>query len=166
MFGLTILGIFHTVISLIAVVCGAISLVKYHEISSKSIVGKIYIYTTIIVCITGFGIFQHGGFGVAHALGIVTLIVLAIAIVTAQINSLFGMLSPYISTIAFSMTFLFHLIPAINETMTRLPYGNPIAISPEDPIIKPFIGICFLLFIVGAVFQVIDIKKKKKQENL
>ncbi len=34
---------------------------------------------TILTCVTGFGIFQHGGFGKAHMLGIITLVVLAIA---------------------------------------------------------------------------------------
>jgi len=37
---------------------------------------------TAITSPTGFGIFQHGGFGKPHVLGIVTLLVLAIAAVT------------------------------------------------------------------------------------
>ena len=41
---------------------------------------------TAITSPTGFGIFQHGGFGEPHVLGIVTLLVLAIAAVTGKSN--------------------------------------------------------------------------------
>jgi hypothetical protein len=37
----------------------------------------VYIWTTVLTCLTGFGIFQHGGFGKPHALGVITLLVLA-----------------------------------------------------------------------------------------
>jgi hypothetical protein len=157
MYGLTILGIFHTAISLIAVASGAISLIKKRKINGDTTLDKIYIITTVIVCLTGFGIFQHNGFGVAHVLGIITLIVLGIALFAHRLKK------TYIATVAFSMTFLLHLIPAINETMTRLPYGAPMAKSPDDPRIKMFIGICFILFLIGATLQVISIKKTKSK---
>jgi hypothetical protein len=43
------------------------------EITHRNDLGKVYIATTVITCITGFGIFQHGGFGKPHALGVITL---------------------------------------------------------------------------------------------
>src|SRR2546427_11851731 len=68
-FHLTPLGTFHTAISLIAVVAGVIACVRDKEISPKNLVGRIYVTTTVITCLTGFGIFQHGGFGKPHVLG-------------------------------------------------------------------------------------------------
>ena len=70
MLGLTPFGTFHTAISLIAVAAGLIALVRDQEISPKNRVGKIYVLTTIMTCLTGFGIFHHGGFGKPHVLGI------------------------------------------------------------------------------------------------
>ena len=35
-----------------------------------------FFWGTVITCLTGFGIFRHGGFGNPHVLGVVTLIVL------------------------------------------------------------------------------------------
>ena len=160
MFGLTYLGIGHTLISLIALVSGLILLIRDGAISWKSMTGKIYVITTIIVCITGFGIFQHGGFGKAHALGIITLIVLAVALIAGGKNQPFGKASKYIETVCFSATFFFHLIPTIAETTTRLPLGAPIAASPDDPRIQLASGICFLLFIVGAIAQVLRLRNK------
>src|SRR5256885_15361309 len=80
MFGLTPLGTFHTAISLIAVVAGFIALARDREISTRSAAGAVFFWGTVITCLTGFGIFQHGGFGKPHVLGIVTLIVLGGAV--------------------------------------------------------------------------------------
>src|SRR5213594_4539785 len=97
-FHLTPLGTFHTAISLIAVVAGVIAFVRDKEISPKNLVGRIYVTTTVITCLTGFGIFQHGGFGKPHVLGIVTLIVLGVA-VAAERGSAFGRVSRYVATL-------------------------------------------------------------------
>ncbi len=150
---LTPLGTFHTLVSLIAVVAGFISLFRYKDISLSNTVGKVYVITTVIVCVTGFGIFQHGGFGKPHALGILTLLVLAVA-ATAEYSALFGRLSPYVRTLGYSATFLFHWIPAITETSTRLPIGAPLVASPDAPALQAATGFLVLLFLIGAALQV------------
>lgn len=151
MFGLTPLGILHTLISLVAVAAGAFALIRDGKISWRNGTGKIYVITTIITCLTGFGIFQHGGFGKPHALGVITL--LALGVVYAANRKRFGKTSPYVETIGYSLTFFFHIVPAITESATRLPLDAPLASTPEDPRIKLAIGICFVLFLIGALFQ-------------
>ncbi len=158
MFGLTQLGVFHTVISLIAVAAGAFALIRDKKIMWDNQIGKVYIISTIVVCLTGFGIFQHGGFGKPHVLGIITLMVLAIAFAAGKKTMLFGKRSPYIETVCYSMTFFFHIVPGITETVTRLPLDAPLASSPDDPRIQMAIGICFVLFVIGAVLQARRIK--------
>ncbi|MDX2190897.1 MAG: hypothetical protein SFY32_13645 [Bacteroidota bacterium] len=165
MFGLTYLGIFHTLISLVALGSGATVLFQEKRISFATFVGKIYIFTTIITCLTGFGIYQHGGFGVAHILGIVTLLVLGFAIYVEIGNQPFGAISAYIEAIAYSFTFFLHLIPGVNETLSRLPLDNPIATGPDDPKVKMAIGVCFVLFLNGVILQVIMIKNKLKNKS-
>ena len=157
-YGLTSLGVFHTAISLIAVAAGAFALIRDKKITWDNTVGKVYIISTVIVCLTGFGIFQHGGFGKPHALGVITLVVLAIAFAAGK-KTLFGRYSPYIETVSFSMTFFFHIVPAITETATRLPRDAPLASSPDDPNIQMAIGICFVLFAIGAVLQARSLRK-------
>jgi uncharacterized membrane protein len=130
--GLTSFGIFHTSISLIAVAAGLVALIQDKEISPRRISGKIYVVMTIITCLTGFGIFQHGGFGKPHALGVLTLAVLGVA-AAAGCTKVFGRLSPYVETVSLSLTFLFHMIPAVTEVVTRLPTGAPLLASAEAP---------------------------------
>jgi uncharacterized membrane protein len=154
MFGLTSLGIIHTIISLVAVAAGAIALIRDGKIMWENMLGKIYVITTVLVCLTSFGIFQHGGFGKPHTLGVITLVVLAVVFLSREKNDIFEKLTPYVITVGLSMTFFFHLVPAITETATRLPLDAPLASSPDDPNIQMAVGICFVLFVVGAVLQV------------
>jgi uncharacterized membrane protein len=160
MFGLTPLGIIHTAISLVAVATGAIALIRDRKISWNNSVGRIYVITTVITCVTGFGIFQHGGFGKPHVLGIITLLVLGLALTAGKSSKPFGRLSPYIETVAYSMTFFFHLIPGITESTTRLPVGAPLATGPDDPHIQAAVGVCFILFLIGATLQVIKLRAR------
>lgn len=162
MFGLTTLGVFHTAISLIAVAAGLIALVRDREISPTNLIGKIYVLTTVITCLTGFGIFQHGGFCKPHVLGIITLVVLGIAYM-ARTTTWFGRASQSIETVAYSMTFFFHTIPGITETTTRLPLGAPLVADREAPVLQAAIGVSFTVFLIGAVLQVRNLRNKRRQ---
>ena len=117
MFGLTSLGTVHTLISIVAVIAGIVALVRDGRITYGNTIGKWYVWTTVLTCVTGFGIFQHGGFGKPHALGVITLLVLGLALVAAR-TSLFGRFSRYVEVVSYSATFLFHWIPAITDVCT------------------------------------------------
>ena len=153
MLGLTPLGTIHAAISLVAVAAALIAFFRDKEILARTTLGKVYITTTVLTCLTGFGIFQHGGFGKPHALGVITLLVLLLAAVAGR-TKLLGRASPYVETVSYSATFLFHLIPGITETSTRLPPGAPLLASAEAPELKVATGVLFALFFLGAVLQV------------
>ena len=152
-YGLTQLGVIHTAISLIAVAAGLIALIRDKEISPRNTLGKVYVTTTVLVCLTGFGIFQHGGFGKPYVPGIITLVVLGVAYV-AGYTQLYGRASPYIEPLSYSATFLFHLIPGITETTTRLPLGAPLLPNPEAPALQAATAVLGVLFLIGAALQV------------
>ena len=152
-YGLTPLGVVHTVISLVAVAAGAIAFFRYGRISPAHTVGKVYIITTILTCLSALGIFQHGGFGKPHVLAIITLVVLALAAVAGR-TALFGRASAYVETISYTVTFLFHMIPAVTETSTRLPLGAPLLASADAPELQKAAGVLLLLFLLGAAWQV------------
>jgi len=153
MLGLTPLGAFHTAVSLIAVGSGLMALFRDKAISPRARAGRIYVVTTVITCLTGFGIFRHGGFGPAHALGAITLAVLGIAALAGK-TRLFGRAAPYVETVSYSATFLFHMIPAIAETSTRLPPGAPLVASVEAPALQAANAVLLVAFLIGATLQV------------
>jgi len=153
MFGLTPLGVVHTAISLVAVVAGILAFFRYGKISLSNTVGKVYVAATALTCLTGFGIFQHGGFGKPHALGIITLVVLGVAVLAGR-TSLLGRASAYVETVSYTATFLFHMVPGITETSTRLPLGAPLLPNADAPELKTATGVLLVLFVMGAAYQV------------
>lgn len=146
------LGWFHTIMGGIALISGVFTLVKFREISPHTRSGLIYLITTLITAGTALAIYQHGTFGPAHGLAVMTLGALAVGTVAAT-TTVFGRLSRYVQAFTYSATLLFHCIPAVTDAMLRLPVGDPFLTSIEDPILKmSYLGL-LVLFVVGVSLQ-------------
>ena len=149
---ITPLGWFHTAMGIIALVSGAYALVKHKEIGLQSRSGVIYLLTTLITAATALAIFQHGGFGPAHGLAVMTLGALAVGTI-ASTTKLFGGWSRYVRALSYTATLLFHGIPAVTDGLMRLPVGDPILTSIEDPILRMCYLALLVLFLIGVSFQ-------------
>jgi len=158
MFGLTQLGVIHTAISLVAVGAGIVALLRDGLITSRNSLGMIYVIATVLTCFTGFGIFQHAGFGKAHLLGVVTLVVLGVAAL-AEYTRTFGRVGIQVATLSYSATFLFHWIPAITEAATRLPPGTPLLPNADAPELQIATGVLVVLFLLGAFVQLRQLRE-------
>lgn len=152
MLGLTTLGVFHTAIALVAVACGFIALVRDKQISATNRLGQVYLVLTAVTAVTALGIFQHGGFGPPHVVAVLTLVALAVGTVAAS-SRLFGRASRYVQAISYSSTILFHMIPAVTESSTRLPPGAPLFASQDAPILQGIDLALLVAFLVGATLQ-------------
>ena len=146
------LGWFHTAMGLIALVSGGFTLARFKEISLQTRSGQIYLATTLITAGTALAIFQRGEFGPGHALAMMTLLALAVGTVAAT-TKLFGNFSRYVQALACSATLLFHCIPAVTDGLMRLPVGDPVLTSIEDPILKMCYLVLLVLFLVGISLQ-------------
>jgi uncharacterized membrane protein len=142
----------HTAIAVVAVVCGFIALAQDKQISPKNRFGQVYLVMTLLTALTALGIFQHGGFGPPHALAVLTIVALGVGTVAAG-SHLFGRASPYVQAISYSSTVLFHLIPAVTESSTRLPPGAPLLASQDAPILKAIDLALLVVFLVAATRQ-------------
>src|SRR5437016_11802882 len=161
MLDFTTFGAFHTAISLVAVLAGLVAFIRYKAISPRSLAGKVYIGMTVATCVTGFFIFHHGGFGKPHVLGIITLVVLAIAYAAEQ-RPLMGRGSVYVAVLGYSLTFFFHMVSAFTETATRIPSGHPLASSPDAQGLQAAIGAAFVVFLIGAGLQVKRLRAEQR----
>ena len=149
---ITPLGWFHTGIAIVALLAGLYSLVRYKFIKPANFSAQIYLVCTFLAAASSLLIFNQGGFGPAHILGILTLLALLGGFLVWKI----GFLSPwakYLEALCFSATFLFHMIPAITDAMLRLPVGDPFATTIEDPRILGFYLLFVVLFVVGYALQ-------------
>ncbi len=149
--GLSGLGIFHTIIGVIAIVSAIIAFVKHGKIDLRQLTGKIYFYCTLVTSLTSLGLLKHG-FNPGHifSLFIVILIVIAFYLSEKKSNN---QKARYFENFLLSFSFFLSLVPTVNETFTRVPIGHPLAKAPTDPIIAKTLLFFLILFIAGSVYQ-------------
>ena len=153
MFGLTPLGVFHTAISLVALISGFSAFARDKEIVPQNRLGQLYLAATTLTAATGLMIFQHGGLRIGHQFAILTLVVIAIGTLAAM-TGMFGRASRYVQATCFSSTMLLHMITGTAETVTRLPPGAPLVTAANAYIFPYIIWSLVLLFLIGLAFQI------------
>lgn len=146
------LGIFHTVIGVIALVAGIVSFVRSGKINLADRSGRIYFYGTIITSLTALGLSKHGGFNAGHVFSLFILILVLVAAFLFYKKTGSNRMRHF-ENILFSFSFLLSLVPTVNETFTRIPVGHPLAKDPSDPLIGGTLLVFFVLFIIGSVLQ-------------
>ncbi|WP_184550350.1 hypothetical protein [Mucilaginibacter sp. FT3.2] len=158
---LSSLGIFHTAISILAVLVALYALISSGKISPKTGAGKLYILFTAIGCLTALPIMKTGHFTAGHGLAVIVLLLLPLGIFVKKINFL-GRAADYIQVFVMSLTLFFSMIPATIETLTRLPISHPLATDPNDPVAKTGLQILVFLFIIGVLYQFLKMRARKK----
>ena len=155
---MTLLGWFHTILGVLALIIAFYVLIKHKIISLAQFSGKLYLLLTIIVAISALGIYNQGGFGVAHMLAVLTLVAVAGGITMEKIKP-FGSFSKYLQALGYSSTVLFHIIPAITDFLRRLPVDDPFADSFKDPLVTGFHMSFVLIYMIAITFQMQWLKK-------
>ena len=156
---MTILGWFHTVLGILAVLSGFYTLYKYKIITTAESSGRRYVLVTLLVAGSALGIYNQGGFGVAHVLAVLTLIALAGGYIMEKFKW-FGSFSKYFQALGYTSTLLFHMIPAITDFLRRLPVGDPFIDSFDDPLLLNFHTAFLVIYMVGLVAQIVWLKRQ------
>jgi hypothetical protein len=149
---LTPLGLVHTGLSLATIVLVIAALAVDGEITASTLLGRAYIAGLVVTTVTGFPIMRHGSIGPPHILGVITLAVVALALLAGR--GIFGRGSRAIEAVSYSATVLLLMIPGVTETLTRLPLGAPVAAAPDAPVLQAIDAALFVLFLIAAVRQV------------
>ena len=157
---ISFLGWVHTILGISALLIGFYSLAKYKFIKARNLSGEIYLFATLIVAISSLFIYHQGGFGPAHFMGVLAVVAVVVGFI-AEKKKIFGIFSPYIETIAYTSTFLFHVLPAITDGLRRLPPSDPYIDSFEDPLLLNFFLLFTSMYIVGLGIQLILVFRNK-----
>lgn len=152
--GITPFGLFHTAISLLSLFAGLYLLLRRHEIRYAWPAGKLYAWVTVATCITGLFIFRHGRATEAHALAVLTLVVLAAA-AWLERGARPGSWRAVAATAGYTLTVFFHFIPGFTETLTRVPAGSPLVAGPQDPRLQALVAASFAVFAAAMVVQAV-----------
>lgn len=158
MLGLSALGAVHTALALVAVVCGFFMTIRFKGIGTDLSLGWTYVVCTTLACLTALGIFAHGGFGVPHALALMTLAVLAVCLAAGQHRES-SRVARYVEMLGYTTTLLFHMVPAIIEVTTRVPAGAPLFAGPDDPGLQRILGFLLLAYLLGMALQIRHIRR-------
>ena len=159
MFGLTTLGLIHTVISLVAIVSGAIALVRDHRITLGNSVGRLFVLSMVLTCVTGFGFFgTNSAVTKGQTLGFITIAVIVVAYL-AERRHAFGGASAAVATVGWSAVFFFNMIPFFAQTLTRLPSGKPVFADDTAQGLAVINAVMFILFLIGAYLQVRKLRR-------
>lgn len=158
---MSILGIIHTLVSLVPIVLAAILLFQQGHINPRSKLGFWYSLSTVAAVATAFTIMKTGKLSEGHFLGILILLLIGAAYLLPKLSALHN-LAPLLERVLMSTSFFLMFIPTTVESLSRLPVGAPLAPEgPESPLVKQILGIIFLLYLAGLFWQY----KKLKLEN-
>jgi len=152
MLGITAFGMLHTIVSLIGLGAGLIALFARWRIGMDTRTGRIFFWFTVMAAVTGLFIYHRGGFGKPHVLSLFTLAVLALGAWLEQRGALYWKSRRW-AAICYTTGLFFHFIPGLTETFTRVPVGQPLFQSPEDPKLAACVGVIALVFFLIGVSQ-------------
>ncbi|NMH28156.1 hypothetical protein [Flavobacterium silvaticum] len=156
--GLSVLGIFHTVIGVVAIGAALVSLVRFGKIDLGSVSGKIYFWFTTVTSLTALGLSRNGGFNIGHVFSLFIVVLITIAYYLNRKKG-YAKKARYFENFLLSFSLFLSMIPTVNETLTRIPVGKPLAKAPTDPIIAQTLLVFLLLFVSGSVYQFIKQKR-------
>ncbi|MEK9649804.1 MAG: hypothetical protein VW146_02515 [Gammaproteobacteria bacterium] len=155
---ITFLGWVHTILGISAISVGMYDIVKNKYFSVTRKISQLYFWLTFFTAITALNIYNQGGFGISHILAIFALAALFVGWMTETFD-LAGKYTAHLFTLNFSSTFLFHLFPAIADSLRRLPLGNPIADSLTDPVILQSYALLLVGFLGLLIYQLTLIRR-------
>ena len=142
----------HVIISLIGIVSGFI--VLFGLLSAKPLHGltALFLLTTVLTSVTGFGFpFEH--LLPSHKVGIISLVVLAIAILARYSFHIAGKWR-WIYVVTAMIGLYLNVFVLVVQSFRRVSSLNAMAPTQSEPPFKVAQGIVLVLFIVLGVFAV------------
>lgn len=156
MISLSVLGTIHTIIAIVAIIFAIAAFIQSGKIIPGTPTGNYYSILTAVACFTAFGLSKAGGFNPGHGLAILILLFLAMAYLLRRSTRAWAQ---YVQVFLMTTTLLLSLVPAVNETLTRVPLGHPLATDITSPAIAKTLMGLLVLYVTGLILQVVFIRK-------
>lgn len=148
------LGWFHTLGSLPAVPIGLALMVRHGRIDPASLWGRVYLLVMFVGAISGVLVIRDAPGVAISILSLGSLVVGSLVRFATPLGRHRG----WIETVAMSTSLFTLLLPSVTETLTRLPAGNPIADSPQAPLV-----VAFQLTLLVALIVVITLQLRSRR---
>ena len=139
----------HTVLSLVGILAGLV--VLFGMFGSNRLPGwtVVFLATTVLTCVTGF-FFPRDQILPSHIVGIITLVVLAVAIVALYAYRLAGAWRwIYVGSAVLSL--YLNVFVAVVQAFLKVPFLNGLAPTQSEPPFAIAHGIVLVVFIVVGI---------------
>jgi hypothetical protein len=152
-FGMTPYTFIHVVISLVGILAGVVVLGGLLASKSCEVWTELFLGTTAATCITGF-FFPFHGLKPSYIVGVLTLIVLAMAAVARYRHAMSGSWRlTYV--IGMMLAFYFNTFVLVVQSFLKIPALNALAPTQTEPAFKLTQLVVLVLFIIlGALASV------------
>ncbi|MCJ8144441.1 hypothetical protein MKI84_16070 [Ancylobacter sp. A5.8] len=156
MFGISPLGWLHTLGSLPAIPVAFYMFARYGRIVPRSVPGAIYF---VAMLIGGASVFLVTHVSVGYVIGAVTLVVVLVGYGVGPLLGT-GRVSRYVETICLSLSAFLLMLPAVSETLRRVPDGHPIVTDPSAPLLLGTQAGLLVLLLVGLTAQILYLRRR------
>lgn len=160
--GISPIGWLHTLGSLPAMPLALWMLARHGRIVPRSRAGQAYFWSMLLGAVTVYAVAHQP---VSVIVGTLTLVLLAVGYGLA-LWPVAGRASKYIETVSLTTSVFFLLVPAVSETLRRLPVGDPLAAGPKDPLLLGAQGALFLMLLIGVPAQLWVIRKRTRAPHM
>lgn len=154
MFGISPLGWVHTLGSLPAIPLAAYMFARHGRIAPRSAPGVAYFVSMMIGAGTVFFVARQP---VGYVIGVVTILLLLAGYGVGRISAL-GRAGRYLETILLSLTTFLLMLPAVTETLRRVPNGHPFVTDPKSPLLLGAQASLLVILIIGLIAQITHLR--------
>ena len=158
MFGISPLGWVHTLGSLPAIPLAVYMFARYGRIVPRSRSGAVYFVSMLIGAVTVFLVAHQP---VSYVIGSATIVLLVAGYGVRRLSWL-GRAKAYIETVCLSLTAFLLALPAVTETLRRVPDGHPFVTDLQSPLLLGAQGSLLVILILGLAAQIIYLLRQAR----
>jgi hypothetical protein len=140
---------FHVILSLIGIAAGIVAALAMLSSSRMPVVTALFLLTTVGTSVTGF-MFPFKEFGPPEIVGVISLLVLALAILALYVYKLAGSWRWIYVTSAMFALYL-NVFVGVVQTFQKVPFFNALAPTQKEPPFAVAQGIVLVVFIALGI---------------
>jgi hypothetical protein len=151
--------LFHVVLSLVGILAGFV--VAFGLLTAKRLDGwtAVFLWTTVATSVTGF-LFPFHRFLPSHAVGILSLIALAVAVYARYTRQLAGAWRRVYAVTAM-ISLYFNVFVLVAQLFAKVPALKAMALTQSEPAFKLTQLVVLVIFLVLGVFATIRFRNEQ-----
>ena len=150
----------HVVLSLIGIFTGIVVLLGMLGAKRLDGLTAVFLATTVLTGVTGF-LFHSASFGPPHVIGVISLVVLAIAILALYAYRLAGAWR-WIYIVGAVLALYLNVFVGVVQAFQKLPALTALAPTQSEP---PFLVAQLLVLVVFALLGIVAVKRFHPEEK-